>query len=173
MLIELLCAGVIMNASVTDTSSTLTANVLNEKTNQTETGNEMIPVYGRDFSYLTEDEFNSLCMLVAAEAEYVKGDDTTRFLAKEAVAETVLNRIESEKHPDNIYDVMNYPNAFSVMTNGRYGSVTPSEETINACYAALSEVKYDKDMCYFNSIGYFSWARDYTQYSNLYFSLEP
>lgn len=173
MLIELLCAGVILTASAPTTSSTLTTNIISEKTPPTESGDNLIPVYGRSFSFLTEDEFDSLCMLVAAEAEYVKGDDTTRFLAKEAIAETILNRIESENHPNNIYDVMNYPNAFSVMTNGRYGTITPSDETIDACYAALSEVKYDKDMCYFNSIGYFSWAKDYTQYSNLYFSLEP
>lgn len=172
MFIELFCAGIIASTSVQTVAPNLVSTPTEYEFSVQESNDITIPVFGRSFSYLTEDEFNTLCMLVAAEAENVEGDETTRFLAKEAVAEVVLNRIDSDKHPDNIYDVLNYPNAFSVMTNGRYGSITPSDETINACYTALSETMHDKNMCYFNSIGYFSWALDYTQYSNLYFSLE-
>lgn len=133
---------------------------------------ETIPVNERSFPCLTEEEFDVLCLLVASEAEYVRGSEEERFLAKEAIAEVVLNRIESEKHPDTLDEVINYPNAFSVMWNGVYGTITPSEETVEACYAALDEVRYDKRMCYFNSIDYFTWAEDYMTISNLYFSLE-
>ena len=172
MLIEFISAGIILSSTFTDTSL-LTATEHIYETRWEDSTIETVPVYGRNFTHLTEEEFDALCLLVAAEAENISGDAQTRFLAKEAVAEVVLNRIESDKHPDNIYDVMNYPNAFAVMTNGRYGKIVPSEETVDACYAALSSVNYDKNMCYFNSIDYFNWADDYMQYSNLYFSTEP
>ena len=70
---------------------------------------------------LTEDECWLLCRCVEAEG------GVTSKPTKIAIAEVIINRVLSPKHPNNVYDVIYFPNAFEVVENGRIDQVTPKK----------------------------------------------
>jgi N-acetylmuramoyl-L-alanine amidase len=59
------------------------------------------------------------------------------FKSKLAVAQVILNRVESPHFPDTVHDVIFQKNAFTPLLDGRYYEVEISEITIAACLAAL------------------------------------
>ncbi len=84
---------------------------------------------------LDENEYEILLRIVEAEAG---GEDEN---GKLLVANVVLNRLNNSKFPDTIKDVVFQKSKgvtqFSPVSNGRYWTVTVSEETVNAVNRAL------------------------------------
>lgn len=85
--------------------------------------------------YLEEEDLNVLLRIVEAEAG---GEDIE---GKLLVANVVLNRVESDKFPDTVKEVVfqreNGVTQFSPVSNGRYYTVEISEETVEAVGRAL------------------------------------
>lgn len=123
----------------------------------------------------TEEEIIMLQKLTMAEA----GNQSAN--CQMMVAETVLNRIDSELFPNTMKDVIYQKNEkfyqFSCIPDGNYSKAVPTQQVIDAVDAALFNHVNDisqnpDDMLYFNSIGYFSWAIDYCQDGKVYFSCQ-
>lgn len=110
----------------------------------------------------TEDQ-NKLCKLAFAEAGNQDVD------GKALVMLVVLNRVESDKFPDSISEVIFARNQFSVTTNGMYDNA-PTDDP--GCLEALELVMQGYDISqgatYFESVkSYDSW-----HYKNLNFLFE-
>lgn len=84
------------------------------------------------YDYFDDEELDLLFHVVQAEA----GDEYS-FDEKVNVACVVFNRLEHEKFPDRIVDVLIEKNQFSPILDGRYKEVEVSEETILACEYAF------------------------------------
>lgn len=101
---------------------------------------------------LTSDEIDILSKIVEAEAG--NQDDEGRLL----VANVVLNRMESEKFPDSVKEVVlqqeNGVSQFSPVANGRIWQVKISEETKKAVERALSGEDISEGALYFVSRKY-------------------
>lgn len=84
---------------------------------------------------LSDEELDTLLRIVEAEAG---GEDEE---GKLLVANVVLNRVENDKFPDTVTEVVfqqeNGVTQFSPVRNGRYWRVKISEETRNAVQRAL------------------------------------
>lgn len=98
---------------------------------------------------ITDKEFKEFVRVVEAE---VTGDNpfgTTyeeAFKCKLAVAQVILNRVESPHFPNTVHDVIFQKNAFAPLVDGRYYEVEISQVTIDACRAAL--LASTKDLTY-------------------------
>ena len=96
---------------------------------------------------LDEKEYDILLRIVEAEAG---GEDEN---GKLLVANVVLNRLNNSKFPDSIKDVVFQKSKgvtqFSPVSNGRYWSVTVSDETVNAVDRALEGDDISQGALYF------------------------
>ncbi|TCK98684.1 N-acetylmuramoyl-L-alanine amidase [Natranaerovirga hydrolytica] len=95
---------------------------------------------------ISSKDYEALLRIVEAEAtsEDLKG--------KILVANVVLNRVESNRFPNNIYDVVHDSNGgvqFSPISDGRYYSVTVTESTEEAVRKALNGEDYSQGAMYF------------------------
>ena len=90
-------------------------------------------------------------------------------MGKRLVCDVILNRVDSKDFPDNIFDVINQKNQFSVVSNGRIYEVSVSDETFEACRLELEE-RTDKDILYFTAGGYSACGSPAYKYKNHYFS---
>lgn len=148
--------------TVETADTTETMNII--EPGRTETGAYIVT--GRSFSTLEEWEFDLLCHLVTGEA----CGETDE--AQIAVAQVVLNRMESSQFPNTLYDVIyqNNPVQFSPTVDGNINK-TPDERCIANVKTALTDVFYPKEMLFFTSIGYTSGYTDYLKIDDMYFSL--
>lgn len=73
------------------------------------------------------DERLLLAKIAMAEAE------SECIICKALVIGTVLNRVESDRFPDSIREVLYQKNQFTPVQNGRFDSIEPNED----CYEAL------------------------------------
>ncbi len=98
---------------------------------------------------LTEEDYDVLLRIVEAEAG---GEDED---GKMLVANVILNRVNNEKFPDTVKEVVfqreNGTAQFSPISNGRYETVTISEETVKAVNKVLEGVDNSKGALYFVS----------------------
>jgi N-acetylmuramoyl-L-alanine amidase len=96
---------------------------------------------------LSEEDIDILCRIVEAEAG--SEDEDGRLL----VANVVLNRMQNENFPDTVKGVVfqsdNGVVQFSPVANGRFFSVTISDETINAVQRALTGEDISDGALYF------------------------
>ncbi|MBQ7920679.1 MAG: cell wall hydrolase [Lachnospiraceae bacterium] len=96
---------------------------------------------------ISAEEYEMLLRIVEAEAG---GEDTE---GKILVANVVLNRVESDKFPDTIEEVIFQKNGkvtqFSPVADGRYYTVEVSEDTIEAVNRALSGEDLSQGALYF------------------------
>jgi len=121
-------------------------------------------VIDRSFGSLTDSEYDLLCRAVAAEA----GGQTLE--CQIAVAETILNRIDSTKFPNTLREVIYAPGQFEIVDNGSINRKIPNAKTIQAVETALKTRTLPDNVLYFNSIGYFSWVIPYERIDDMYFS---
>lgn len=113
----------------------------------------------------SDDEFDYFCRCVEAEA------GTTTAKCRRAIAEAILNQLDSDDYPDNIIDVINKKNAFQVVANKSIDKVTVSNTTVDVCRAAMTEDrKYPTDMTVFRLRHYHPFATDYMKMEGVYFS---
>jgi N-acetylmuramoyl-L-alanine amidase len=83
---------------------------------------------------LSEKELDLLARIVRAEAQ------SEPFEGKVAVAEVVLNRLESPQFPDTIKEVIYEPGQFQPVANGQINKPA-DEESIEAVDAALLDMR--------------------------------
>lgn len=98
----------------------------------------------------TEKEKYMLAKIAMAEAEGCS------IKAKELVIRTVLSRIESDKFPNTVEEVIFQKNQFTPISDGRWNKVEPNEE----CWQALENVlssSESKDILFFESCKGDSW----------------
>ena len=105
-------------------------------------------VVDRELKYnLTEKDLDTLLRIVEAEAG---GEDEE---GKLLVANVVLNRVECDKFPDTVTEVVfqqdNGVTQFSPVKNGKFRSVEISEETVRAVERALEGEDISQGALYF------------------------
>lgn len=121
---------------------------------------------------MTEDElaeeeyYDSLEMLaICVEAEAGNQD----LLGKRLVADVILNRVDSERFPDDIVSVISDKNQFSTYTDGAMDRVwEPSEETFLAVQMEL-ENRTDSDILFFTAGSYNPYCTPAYKHGNHYF----
>lgn len=108
------------------------------------------------------DDYDNLCRVVMNEA----GGES--FKCQVAVAETIINRVNSEHFPNTIDMVLNQPYQYSHYENGE---VTDSVK--EAVQQALEKSTFDNNMVFFREDYFFCFeeAEDYFDVDNMYFSL--
>lgn len=67
------------------------------------------------------------------------------------VADVVLNRIDSDRFPNELEDVIYAPGQFSVVRNGRMAAAKSSDKVIKAVDMELSGERLNTDVLYFNN----------------------
>ena len=98
----------------------------------------------------TEKEKYMLAKIAMAEAEGCS------IKAKELVIRTVLSRIESDRFPNTVEEVIFQKKQFTPISDGRWNKVEPNEE----CWQALENVlssSESKDILFFESCKGDSW----------------
>ncbi|WP_216829886.1 cell wall hydrolase [Alkalihalobacterium elongatum] len=89
--------------------------------------------YSNEFNF-SKKELDLLARIVRAEAQ------TEPFEGKVAVADVVLNRIESPKFPNTLKEVIYQPRQFQPVANGQINNPA-CKESIKAVTAALSDMR--------------------------------
>lgn len=86
------------------------------------------------YDCFTEEELDLLFKVVQAEI-----GDSDDFIQKVNVASVIFNRLEHERFPDTLAEILAY-DQFSPISDGRYEEVDVTEDTILACeYAFMIE----------------------------------
>lgn len=80
-----------------------------------------------------EEEIEKLYRIVMAEA----GDQGS--YGQELVASVVINRMRSDRYPDTISEVITEKHQFEPVSNGKYYTVKPTKEVINAVDKVVEE----------------------------------
>lgn len=109
------------------------------------------------------DELEYLAACVEAEA------GNQGLLGKQYVVDVILNRVDSDKFPDTITEVINEPRQFSVVSDGRINEVVPTEETYQAIQLEL-ENRLDDTILFFRTGYYHTGYTPCFQYEDHYFS---
>ena len=110
---------------------------------------------------ITAGEYEEFCRVVMNEA----GGES--YSCQVAVAETVINRINSDDYPDTLMEVLNQPYQYSHYENG---DVTDSVR--EAVAQVLEYQVFNNEMLYFRMNYYHSFAEDYMMIDNMYFSIK-
>ena len=127
----------------------------------------MIPVYGRaGIDYISLDDFELMGKTVFAEAK------TEEFAGQVAVAEIILNRVESENFPDTVQEVIKQDGAFSSWGNGSVEAAPFDDECLEAVQDAVNERVFPDSVVYFREGHFHSFGTPYTVIGHHYFSSE-
>lgn len=110
---------------------------------------------------VTQKDIDLMARVVMSEASVLN------FEAKQAVAQTIVNRVRSNKFPDSVYEVVFEKNAFSTQQNGK-----PTQNCYVAVEQALLYQDYPVNMFYFRTGHYHTWAKDYKEIDGCYFSTD-
>lgn len=121
---------------------------------------DKIPVCTIDgISEISLDEFYEICRVVMNES----GGEP--YQTQVAVAETIVNRVNSDKFPNTVMEVLYQPYQYSHADNGEI-----TDSVREAVTQALEQHIYDTDMMYFREDYYHEFAEDYFYVENMYFS---
>lgn len=125
----------------------------------------MVPVYGRDrIDYISLEDFDMMARVVYAEAK------TESFDGKVAVAEVILNRVESGGFPDTVAEVITQENAFSIY--GASGAAPIDTECQEAVQEAVNGRIFPGEVVYFREGKFHTFGTEYEIIGNHYFSME-
>lgn len=83
-----------------------------------------------------------------------------------AVAQTIINRLDSGRFGDSIYSIVYEQHQYSTGNNG-----APTDSVKSAVYTAVNNPPYPSNMVYFRESYYHTFAVDYQIFGVLYFSL--
>lgn len=115
--------------------------------------------------WMDNDEYELFAKCVEAEA------GTEGFTGKQYVVDVILNRVDSDKYPNTVKDVILQKHQFEVVSNGRIYDVTPTEETYRAINTEL-ESQLDNEITAFRMSHYHSFGTPKFHYKNHYFSID-
>ena len=96
---------------------------------------------------LAYDELEYLAACVEAEA------GTQGMMGKRLVVDVILNRVDSDKFPNTITDVINAQGQFQVVSNGSINKVDITQETFKAIELELKH-RTDNEILYFRNKHY-------------------
>lgn len=113
----------------------------------------------------SSDEVGLLEKLVASEAG---NQDIT---GKRLVVSVVLNRVDHEDYPDNIYDVLYQSGQFTVIDDGSFDGSTPDDDCKKAVQLELKH-RSDYSILYFRTGKYSEYGTRAYKYQDHYFSTE-
>lgn len=113
---------------------------------ETELEPEVVEEENEDILKLEYNDYNVLLKIVEAEAG---GED---IIGKIMVANVILNRVNSDRFPDNVTDVVYQKSQFSPISDGRINTVSISQETLEAVERALNGEDYSNGAFYFRSV---------------------
>lgn len=148
------------NEEAIETLQTETETEVETETEPETLSENEVPVYTIEkLSKITLDDFYEICRVVMNEA----GGES--YKCQVAVAETIINRINSDKFPNTIEGVLYQPWQYSHASNGE---VTDSVK--EAVTQVLEQKVFDNDMMYFREDYYHEFAEDYFYINNMYFS---
>ena len=116
-----------------------------------------------DLYSLTDEEIDLLALVTMAEAE---GESEE---GKRLVIDTILNRVDSDRFPDTVYDVIYQPNAFTSMWTSR---VTRCHVRDDIRQLVLEELqsRTNYDVIFFRTDYYHSYGTPLFQEGRHYFS---
>lgn len=111
-----------------------------------------------------EFELEELAILVQAEAgnQDLKG--------KRLVVDVVLNRVDSDRFPNSIHDVIYQKNQFSTITDGAYDKAM--WEVTDECFEAVRlelEERLDYEILFFTAGNYNKYCKPMYKYQDHYF----
>ncbi len=106
-------------------------------------------------------ELIALVTMAEAEGECEEG--------KRLVIDTILNRVDSEYFPDNVFDVVYQPHQFSSMWNGRVDRCEVREDICRLVREEL-ECRMNNDAVFFTAGRYSNYGVPMFQIGNHYFS---
>ena len=112
---------------------------------------------------ITDEEVELLALVMLAEAE---GESE---LGRRLVVDTILNRVDSDRHPNTIYDVIFQKGQFTSMWNGRTDRVTITDEARQLVRDEVAN-RTNYDVIYFRMYGYHKWGTPLFQEGCHYFS---
>ena len=113
---------------------------------ETELEPEVVEEEKEDILKLEYNDYNVLLKIVEAEAG---GEDT---IGKIMVANVILNRVNSDRFPNTVTEVVYQKSQFSPISDGRINTVSISQETLNAVERALNGEVYSNGALYFRSV---------------------
>ena len=113
---------------------------------ETELEPEVVEEEEKDILNLEYNDYNVLLKIVEAEAG---GEDLT---GKIMVANVILNRVNSDRFPNTVTEVVYQKSQFSPISDGRINTVSISQETLTAVERALSGEDYSDGALYFRSV---------------------
>ena len=116
-----------------------------------------------DESLYSDYEIYLLALVSLAEAE---GEPE---YGRRLVISTILNRLDSEYYPDDIYNVIYQPYQFEAMMNGRVDRVVVTDEAINLVHEEIAN-RSNYDVIYFKTDNYSEYGTPLFQYGDHYFS---
>lgn len=112
---------------------------------------------------ITQEEIDLIALVTMAEAE---GETE---LGKRLVIDTILNRMDDPHFPDTVHNVIYYPNAFSVMWNGRIDRCHVMPEIVELVKEELLN-RTNSECVFFMAGGYSKYGEPMFQECCHYFS---
>lgn len=128
---------------------------------------EDIEVENNDLEFIVEEMYYDELEYLAACVEAEAGNQG--LLGKRYVVDVILNRVDSDKFPNTITEVIEEPKQFSVVSDGRINTVVPSEETYQAIQMEL-ENRLDDTILFFRTGRYHTGYTPCFQHKDHYFS---
>lgn len=113
-----------------------------------------------DLNVLTLDYFAKCVM-----AEAGNQDET----GKRLVVDVILNRLDDNRFPDTIEEIINQEGQFEVVESGRINSIIPTEDIYDIISHEL-ESRFNSEVLYFRTEHYHKFATPLFQHQDHYFS---
>ena len=114
--------------------------------------------------YLIDVTEEDIALMVRVVMSEVGGKELD---CKQAVAQTIVNRVRDGRWGNTVSQVVNFPNAYSTADNGE-----PNQECRDAVMQALTCEVFPKDMFYFRENHYHKFGYPYLHLGSTYFSTE-
>lgn len=112
---------------------------------------------------LTSEEIDLIAIVTMAEAE---GECEE---GKRLVIDTILNRVDHDRFPNTVKEVIYQKNQFSSMWNGRVDRCYIQDSIVELVKEELEE-RHNSDVIFFNAGGYSAYGTPLFQVENHYFS---
>lgn len=114
----------------------------------------------------TEEFCDSLEILAQCVEAEAGNQDLT---GKRLVCDVILNRVESERFPDSIEEVISQKYHFSTYWDGTMAAIVPSEETFKAVQMELYGERLDYNILFFTAENYNAYCIPGYIYGDHYF----
>lgn len=85
------------------------------------------------------------------------------------VVDCILNRLDNDIFPDNIYDIINQVGQFEVVENGSINTIVPTQRIYDIIWEEL-ENRYNSEVLYFRTLHYHTFGTPLFKVQDHYFS---